>query len=338
MGELDTSRFDLPEIHRLLTENCTQRYLGRLRPLHIFTTVEKFRQGSPASDYATTSWEALPNLALGAFATYAVCAYLRTRRKTLNGAFSHAFEEQLNEELPLTDALMDYPVAIIGGHEIDFQGLPIINGLAHAIARRQPESYRRARHDIANATHVAMHRAFLPMRVGHDWSPYNPESLTMLSLLRAVANPIFTLPPKSAREAGIEQDFIDAYNFEATKDCLSTVKKGTQHPAGYEQAWIMLPSGSPDEKVSDHRKVKKVAKRVNRGTKRLVRNMKVGVLPVYTSLRKGSIVVEAGQIIPPNEVTDSTIPEIMSELAWFRRQHGEEGVYYAEDDEVAALQ
>jgi hypothetical protein len=136
------------------------------------------------------------------------------------------------------------------------------------------------------------------------------------------------------QNSGIPEEFFKRYNAKFRQDCLDVVSHSGDHPLGQHQVWSMAPGAGPDLKGKGVQAGLQITQAVGGATIKLVRSMGVGLLPVYASFSKasGGPSMELGGIIPPDEVTDLTLPGIMQDFAVYRRAHGEPNVYYAEED------
>jgi hypothetical protein len=133
--------------------------------------------------------------------------------------------------------------------------------------------------------------------------------------------------------SGIPLDFKKIYNAKVRAETIEVAQAPATHPKGYRTLWSMSPGGTPDFPGEEEHEGKLITKALEPATIRLMGEMGCGLLPVYTKFGKGKspTVIQLGEIVPPNEVTDSTLPTMMADLAAFRRKHGESDVYYEEE-------
>ncbi|PIZ61914.1 hypothetical protein COY17_03390 [Candidatus Saccharibacteria bacterium CG_4_10_14_0_2_um_filter_52_9] len=105
----------------------------------------------------------------------------------------------------------------------------------------------------------------------------------------------------------------------------------------------MAPSGAPDlkgdnlaKKYPDAPPDLKIIRAVSPGTTKLIRQMGVSLLHASASFGPNETVMKLGKIIPPNEVTDDTVRDMLFKEAELRRINGETTVRYEEEDEILA--
>jgi hypothetical protein len=134
-------------------------------------------------------------------------------------------------------------------------------------------------------------------------------------------------------ESGIPQDFRKAYNAKLRAETVEVARARSNHAKGYWTLWSMSPGGTPDIRGEGEHEGKLLTKAIEAATIRLMSEMGCGLVVVYTKFgrRKGPTIVELGEIVPPNEITDSTVPTMMADLAAFRRRNGEPNVFYEEE-------
>jgi hypothetical protein len=180
-------------------------------------------------------------------------------------------------------------------------------------------------------SHGVATRGLAPIIIGR---PHFPPKLSFMRLQQLVVNPHLSFPiNRQMIESGISQDFRKDYNAKLRAGSIAVAQSAATHPKGYRTFWSMSPGGTPDFAGEGEHEGKLLTKALEPATIRLMGEMGCGLLPVYTKLGKGKspTVVELGDIVPPNEISDTTLPTMMADLAAFRRSHGEPDVYYEEE-------
>ncbi|GAC1500986.1 MAG: hypothetical protein NVS1B10_04900 [Candidatus Saccharimonadales bacterium] len=233
-----------------------------------------------------------------------------------------------------TDSIQQYPVMLVNGHSIDLQAALSLLSTSIGIARSRPYgNYQQNLEEMIKVSHGVATRGLAPIIIGR---PKLPGKLPFIRVQQLVVNPHLSFPiNKQMIESGIPEDFRKNYNSKLRKGSIEVAKGVTDHPEGYRTLWSMSPGGTPDLLGVGEHEGKILTKKVVPATIRLIGQMGCGLLPIYTKFGKGKspTVIEIGDIMPPNEVTNLTIPTIMADLAEFRRNNGETNVYY--EDELA---
>jgi hypothetical protein len=330
------------EVHRILTTEFTDRYLRRSGFDNLAFSLP-YDPDNPLCDYDQTTWKAKPNARLGLPIGKLILAKThRLSLKELNELEITAFAE---EAADLTEALHDFPVLLVNGHDPDMQAaltLVLLSGIA--IARRDDEHGRgrfpKNFEDMVRISHVVGTRGFGPIEFGRPRVPI----LSLVRISQMVMNPHLSFPvTERMRQSNLPASFTTAYNDLFKSEFLYAVRMKPAHPNGYHSLASTPPSGAPDAQGLDQDgNLITVTRRVSPGTIELIRNMRCGLLPVYAKFGRGKGLhhIELGQIIPPDEVSDATVPDIMFAQAAFRRTLAtgdERPVYYEDDPNVATI-
>jgi len=198
-------------------------------------------------------------------------------------------------------------------------------GMARADSGGQ---YQQTLEEMVGVAHGVATRGLAPIVIGHKRLPFK---LTFVRLQRLVVNPHFSFPiNKQMIESGIPKDFRKSYNAKLREETVEVANAPTDHKKGYRTLWSLSPGGTPDFPGEGEHESKLLTKAIEPATIRLMSEMGCGLVLVYTKFGKGKgpTLVEIGDVVPPNEVSDSTLPTMMADLAAFRRRHGEPNVYY----------
>ena len=326
------------QVHDILTTQFTDRYLHD-------TGFDKLAfslshdPSNPLCDYNRTTYPANPKGRRGVLAA-----------KFILGKVHHLSFGEIDEiAVPpfaenadrITEALQDYPVLLVNGHDPALQTALSLVSAGIALARHDRGRFYKNFDEMARISHVVGTRGFAPIIVGR---PNRNPQIPFVSIAQWVMNPHLSFPDnEKMRQSALTPGFKSAYNDRFATDCLDVIEAGPTHPNGYHTLWSTPPGGTDDVNGFDQAGKKIiVTARVKPGTIKLVREMGVGLLPVYFSRFgkvNGRTSMVVGTIIPPNEVTDSTLPSIMSKLAAYRSSFGKEKrgfVYYADDPEVSS--
>ncbi|MBJ7347933.1 MAG: hypothetical protein JHC87_05095 [Thermoleophilaceae bacterium] len=317
--------------HEILARDFTDRYLQR-SGLSSFAYSVPYDPNDPLCDYETTWWKAKPNrwsLPLGKLVlgkTHALSG------REIEDIFVAPFAARSKD---LTRVLPDFPVALVNGHHLDLQAALALFAASVGIARENAAGrFQKSLEEMIRVAHGVATRGLAPIVVGR---PKFPVKLTFLRLQQLVVNPHLSFPiNKQMIESGIPREFRTSYNAKLRAQTVEAANAQTNHPKGYRTLWSMSPGGTPDVPGEGEHEGKLITKAIEPATIRLMREMGCGLLPVYTKFGKGKgpTLVELGDVVPPNEVSDSTIPTIMADLAAYRRSNGEPDVYY--DEELAS--
>ena len=319
------------QVHGILAEQFTDVYIKR-QHLGLLAFSAPYQPGTdPFCDYDKTWWEAKPTKWSPHVGPPIVSAINRMLPRT----FKSLFVDPLTAMAPdITDSLHEYPVAFINGHTLDLQAaLPLVAGSIGIARAGSEEDYQKNLEDMIKISHAIANRGFAPIRIRRPWLP---ASFAFLDLGRLVVNPHLSFPRnKRMAESDIPESFLHDYNTKLKDECIEIAGAPTEHPLGFKTLWSLAPGGTPDVKIKDDGHVKEIIiKRVEPATIHLIERMGCALLPVNMSFRKynekSRTVAEFGSIIPPDEVTDSTIHELMEKQAEYRRDHGEPVLYEEE--------
>lgn len=319
--------------HEVLARDFTDRYLAR-SGMTRFAYSTPYDPDDPLCDYETTWWPAKPN------------RFTVPAGKAIMGPSHHMSGKQIDDlfvapfvdkAADITRSLPDFPVALVNGHDVDLQAALSLLSASMGIARASAEGrFQKTLEDTIRLSHGVATRGMAPIVIGR---PKLPGRLTFVRLQRLVVNPHLSFPiNKQMIESGIPQDFRKRYNAKLRAETVAVAQAPSDHPKGYRTLWSMSPGGTPDLKGEGEHEGKLLTKAIEPATVRLMQEMGCGLLPVYTKFGRGKseTVIALGDIVPPDEVTDSTIPTMMADLAEFRRRHGEANVFYEEELASAA--
>jgi hypothetical protein len=318
------------EAHAVVVEDYTARYLheGRVKPAYALP----YDPQNPLCDYERASWAAKPNWKLGLPAAKVILGKMHgLDQRQINGIIG-TFQRRAPA---ITASQREFPLMNVNGHNPNMQTAfsNIVQNIA--MARLSRGWFGSNLDELSGLSHVIGTRAFAALVVGYEGTPV---SLPLVSVSQTLMTPHLSIPDNQKMRAGrLPRSFKSAYNDIFVDEVMDVIEKGTaESPNGLYSSWHVAPNATPD--VDGHsisgREIKVTAK-VGEGTTRLVQAMGVGIQPVLTSFgfKKRPTFVELGDIIPPDEVNDQTLPNIMADLALYRRMHGE-AVYYAEEPEV----
>lgn len=288
-----------------------------------------YDKDDPICDYERTWWEAKPNRLSAPIGKAILGSSHRMKGREIDELFVAPFAAKADE---LTTALMDFPVALVNSHDIDLQAALSLLSASMGIARADNAGrYQQTLENTIRMSHGVATRGLAPIVVGR---PRLPRVVTFLRLQQLVVNPHLSFPiNKQMIESGIPQDFRKTYNAKLRKETIDVARARSNHAKGYWTLWSMSPGGTPDIPGEGEHKGKLLTKKIEPATIRLMSEMGCGLLPVYTRFGRGKspTFIELGEIVPPNEVTNSTIPSMMADLAEFRRRRGEPDVFYEEE-------
>lgn len=311
--------------HEILASDFTDRYLRR-SGLSRFAYSAPYDPSDPLCDYETTWWKAKPNR-LSAPVGKAILGNMhRLSGREIDDLFVAPFAARSSD---LASALPDYPVALVSGHDIDLQAALAMLAVSMGMARANPEGrYQQTLEEMIQVAHGVATRGLAPIVIGRKRLPLK---LTFVRLQQLIVNPHLSFPiNKQMIESGIPEDFRKRYNAKLRAQTVEVANAPTDHKKGYRTLWSMSPGGTPDFSGEGEHEDKLLTKAIEPATVKLMREMGCGLMLVYTKFGKGKgpTLVEVGDVVPPNEVADSTLPTMMADLAAFRRKHGEPNVYY----------
>ncbi len=318
-------------VHEILAQDFTDRYLARTG-FDKLAFSAPFDENDPLSDYEKTWWDAQPN------------RWSEPIGKRILGKMHRMSGEDIDEKFvapfvgmaPNIDAsLRDFPVMLINDHSPDLQAALSLHsatiGLAHA---KEDGKYQKNLEAMIRRSHGIATRGLAPIVIG---KPSFPAKLPFIRLQQLVVNPHLSFPINQQMiESGIPESFRKEYNAKLRSDSVDVAQNVTDENGGYT-LWSLSPGGTPNFPGEGEHEGKTLTKKVEDATIRLIGDMGCGLLPVYTSFGGKSereTVIRLGDIIPPNEVTQSTVPTIMRDIAQFRRNRGEPDVFY--EGELAA--
>lgn len=314
--------------HEILAHDFTDRYLHR-SGFSRFAYSAPYDPNDPLCDYEKTWWEAKPNR-LSAPVGKAIMGKMHYMSgKDIDDLFVAPFTAKAGD---LTRDLLDFPVALVNGHDIDLQAALSLLSASMGIARANTDGrYQETLENTIKMTHGVATRGLAPIVIGR---PRLPGKLPFIRLQQLVVNPHLSFPiNKQMIESGIPQGFRKAYNAKLRAETIEVAKARSNHAKGYWTLWSISPGGTPDIRGEGEREGTLITKAIETATIRLMNEMGCGLVVVYTKFGKGKgpTIIELGDIVPPNEITDLTVPTMMADLAEFRRRHGESNVFYEEE-------
>lgn len=311
--------------HEILAREFTDRYLRRSGMSRIAYSVP-YDPDDPLCDYSQTWWPARPNRSSVPLGKLILGRAHGLSGREIETLFAAPFAEKAAS---IEAALPDYPVTLVNGHDIDLQAALSLLGASMGIAAASSDgSYQRVLERMIRLAHGIATRGMAPIAVGH---PRLPARLTFVRLQQLVVNPHLSFPiNKQMIESGIPEDFRRSYNAKLRAETISVATSPPDPDSGLRTLWSMAPGGTPDFPGEGEHSDRLLTKAIEPATVRLMSEMGAGLLPVYTKLGRGrsETVVELGEIVPPDQVTDSTVGSMMADLAAFRRANGEANVYY----------
>ncbi|MBI5311151.1 MAG: hypothetical protein HZB14_09055 [Actinobacteria bacterium] len=314
--------------HEVLAHDFTDRYLRRSGMSRVAYSVP-YDPDDPLCDYDTTWWPAKPNRLSVPIGKLILGRSHYMRGREIDDLFVAPFVDRAAD---ITRTLPDFPVALVNGHDIDLQAALSLLSASIGIARASAEGrFQQTLEETIKVTHGVATRGMAPIAIGH---PKLPGRVTFVRLQQLVVNPHLSFPiNKQMIESGIPQDFRKRYNAKLRAETVAVAQAPSDHAKGYRTLWSMSPGGTPDLKGEGEHEGKLLTKAIEPATVRLMQEMGCGLLPVYTKFGrgKGETVIELGDIVPPDEVAESTVPTMMADLAEFRRRHGEANVFYEEE-------
>jgi hypothetical protein len=293
---------------------------------------------NPLCDYGLTWYPAEPRRR-GLLVGYAILGKANhVKFRDIHNVFIGGFADGSDE---MDAALRQYPVTNLSGHQPNL--LAALSGLSRsvALARRPGNNLK----DMFKGSHIIAARSIAPLILGRSPEGWNKP---LVELAQMAMNPHFVFAINKAMiEAGFPREFTDDYNDRSQADSIAARNAEVPEDGGYHSRWDMAAGGDQDvykkrdkdgiwvpvdKKDRDEDGVVAVMHRVIPASSKFIIDMECGVQGVYTSVVRGQKpVMELGPIIPPNEVTMDTAPDIARKQAKFRRDHGEKNVRYAED-------
>ena len=323
---------DIPGIHNLLATEFSARYIARLGSA--FGKVAyptQYDPSNPVCDYDRTSWPAAPNLSSEFMGRFVLGMMHKLKSKEIDSQIVAPFNDRTNGTRFITNGLREHPVMLINGHDMDLQAAISIFGANIAIAREGTQgSYHKRLHDMM-ASHGIATRGIGPIMLGH---PGRGPKLPFVRLAQLIVHPHLTFPrTEQVMNSGIPEEFVDDYDNRVKLDSLAAVEQPSTHPNGLKTFWAMAPGAAPDFDGQDEHEGKRITRKVGNGTVKLVQDMGVALIPIYTTFGRGKreTKLEVGTLIPPDEVTKQTLDNTMADLAEFRRKNGEPAVYYIKE-------
>lgn len=317
-----------PLAHEILARDFTDRYLRRTG-LSRLAYSAPYDPRDPLCDYETTWWKAKPNRWTAPLGKLVLGKTHSLSGREIEDIFVAPFAAKATD---LARKLPDYPVALVNGHHLDLQAALTLFAASMGMARARSEGrFQKTLEEMVSVAHGVATRGLAPIVIGR---PRLPVKLTFLRLQQLIVNPHLSFPiNKQMIESGIPKEFRTTYNAKLRAQTVEAAKAPTDHPKGYRTLWSLSPGGTPDVPGENEHEGKSVTKAIEPATIRLMREMGCGLLPVYTKFGKGKgpSLMELGNIVPPNEVSDLTIPTMMADLAAYRRKNGEPDVYYEEE-------
>ena len=311
--------------HEILAKDFSQRYLRRSGFDRLAYAVP-YEESDPLCDYETTWWDARPGRMSVPIGKLVLGKSHRMSGAEIDRHFVAPFVAKASA---ITEALPDYPVTLVNGHDIDLQAALSLLSASMGIAKSQPERpFQQTLEETIGISHGVATRGLAPIVVER---PKLPGRLTFVRLQQMVVNPHLSFPiNKEMIASGIPQDFRRNYNARLRAEVVEVATAPTEHRDGFRTLWSMAPGGTPDFKGEGQNAGKLLTKAIEPATVKLMREMGCGMLPVYTKFGKGKgeTHIELGELIAPDEVTDDTVGSIMDDLAAYRRRHGEANVYY----------
>lgn len=311
--------------HEILAREFTDRYLRR-SGFDKFAYSVPWDPADPLCDYETTWWKSQPNRWSVPMGKLILGRSHQLSGKQIDSVFVAPFVERAGE---LESALRDHPVALINGHDIDLQAALSLLAASMGIARASSRgSFQNVLEEMIAIAHGVATRGLAPIVVGR---PKLPGRLTFLRLQQLVVNPHLSFPiNKQMIESGIPQDFRKRYNAKLRAETIEVARSGPAATSGLHTLWSMSPGGTPDFAGSGEHEAKLLTKLIEPATVKLMSEMGCALLPVYTRLGRGKAesTVELGELIAPGDYNDQSLHSVMSDIAAYRRAHGEPNVYY----------
>lgn len=314
--------------HEILAHDFTDRYLRR-SGFNRFAFSAPYDPNDPLCDYETTWWEAKPNRLSAPVGKAILGKSHHMSGREIDDLFAAPFAAKADD---ITRNLPEFPLTLVNGHDIDLQAALSLLSASLGIARANSEGrYQQTLEETIKVTHGVATRGLAPIVIGH---PKLPGRLTFLRLQQLVVNPHLSFPiNKQMIESGIPEDFRKRYNAKLRAETVAVAQAPTDHAKGFRTLWSISPGGTPDVQGEGANDGKLITKAIEPATIRLMAEMGCGLVPVFTKFGKGKSAtkIELGDIVPPNEISDSTVTTMMADLAEFRRQNGEPNVFYEEE-------
>ncbi|MBI4897434.1 MAG: hypothetical protein HY827_03600 [Actinobacteria bacterium] len=314
--------------HEILASEFTDRYLRR-SGFNRFAYSVPFDPNDPLCDYDRTWWEAKPNRFSVPVGKGILGKTHHMSSKDIDDLFVAPFTAKAAD---FTRALPDFPLALVNGHDIDLQAALSLLSASMGIASADSQGrYQQTLETMIKVTHGVATRGLAPIVIGR---PKLPGRITFVRVQQLVVNPHLSFPiNKQMIESGIPQDFRKAYNAKLREETVAVANAPTDHPKGYRTLWSISPGGTPDMRGEGEHEGKLLTKAIEPATVRLMQEMGCGLVVVYTKFGrgKGPTIIELGDVVPPDQISESTVPTMMADLAAFRRKHGETNVFYEEE-------
>lgn len=352
MTETLADTHDVVSVHNTVIRGFTDRYIHEAGLAKIAHSAE-YDPEDPVCDYDRTWWPAEPKPYGVPVAVGVLYKTVHVSPASLNNTFIKGFYKKADE---IGEALRAHPVMTIDGHNPDLQAGLSSFALSSALAR----SHRRygVVPDLAGMfknAHVIATRGIAPLKI--DLPPAMRDK-PFVEIGQLALNPHFSFAiNQKFFEAGFPKEFTRDYNSRFQADCVAAARGdiGFRHPSGLRTHWSMAAGGDKDQSMVygpdgklvpikkkellnyDRADVYRITHRVVPATTELVRAMGCAILPVYTSFGRGKRPdsMQLGDLILPGDLNDRTLPNVMADLALYRRRHGEPNVYYAEEVNVS---
>ncbi|MBJ7457673.1 MAG: hypothetical protein JHD02_00650 [Thermoleophilaceae bacterium] len=320
--------FEVSLAHQILARDFTDRYLDR-SGLKRFAYSADYDSNDPVCDYDRTWWEAKPNRLSAPLGKAVLGSSHHMNGREIDKLFAAPFSARAGDFMA---TLPNFPVALINGHDIDLQAALALLSASMGLARADSAgSFQQNLEAMIRVSHGVATRGLAPIVIGR---PRLRPRLTFIRLQRLIVNPHLSFPiNKEMIESGIPQDFRSSYNARLRAESIAVARAPTDHPKGLRTLWSISPGGTPDRPGTGEHEGKLITKSIEPATLHLVNEMGCGLIPVYTRFGKGRAEnrIELGDIVPPDAVTDSTVPNMMADIAAFRRRNGEPHVFYEEE-------
>ncbi|MEK7626451.1 MAG: hypothetical protein AAB423_03830 [Patescibacteria group bacterium] len=313
-------------VHEILAQDFTDRYLERTG-FDKLAFSAPYEPKDPLCDYEKTFWEARPNRFSEPIGKRILGKMHRMSGEDIDEQFVAPFVEKAPE---ITADLQDFPVMLVNDHSPDLQAALALHsatiGIAHASENGR---YQENLEAMIRRSHGIATRGLAPIVIGKPGLP-NRLSLPFMRLQQLVVNPHLSFPINQQMiDSGIPEGFRKEYNSKLRADSVEVASNTTDENGGFT-LWSLSPGGTPNFPGQGEHEGKILTKKVEDATIRLIGDMGCGLLPVYTSFGRGErpTVIRLGGIVPPNEVTELTVPTMMTDIAQFRRNRGEPDVFY----------
>lgn len=317
-------------LHQEITHSFTQRYIDsvRFKGIHLARPVAHAAPYDPANeycDYDRTSFDAQPTAHSLLIGMHAVAWFHGLTPKQLDRL---QLEPARRVAPALRHTLLEGPAMVVNDHHAPFQAAMSMFALNVAMAEigHGGTFQERLLHNFANS-HVVATRSMGPLMVGNK---YVGPKYPLPSLGRKIMNVQFSIPNNDAVHGSqMVNDFRRTYNKQFKATSIAIAQAAPTHPEGLYSFWSVAGSDTSEKK----RDGKVIIPEIAASSIELMHHMGVSLLNNLTTLgpNKKRVPSEYEEIVPAEDVTGTVVRGMLFTKAGWRRAHGEDRVFYAEE-------